>query len=166
MRSASQNSNINHFLLHLNSTKLFAIKFEQAMYEGVQEQNKEIRNDNVDKIAEQIKDLAIEMYGENAEEEHAFDIATSVHDLEKACVRKMILKENKRPDGKKIDEIRPLHAEVGLLPRTHGSALFSRGQTQVLSVVTLGTKEDEQILDGLDTEDKQKIYAPIQFPRL
>ena len=67
-------------------------KFEQAMYEGVQEQNKEIRNDNVDKIAEQIKDLAIEMYGENAEEEHAFDIATSVHDLEKACVRKMILK--------------------------------------------------------------------------
>ena len=139
-------------------------KFEQAMYEGVQEQNKEIRNDNVDKIAEQIKDLAIEMYGENAEEEHAFDIATSVHDLEKACVRKMILKENKRPDGRKIDEIRPLHAEVGLLPRTHGSALFSRGQTQVLSVVTLGTKEDEQILDGLDTETSKRYMHQYNFP--
>ena len=139
-------------------------KFEQAMYEGVQEQNKEIRNDNVDKIAEQIKDLAVEMYGENAEEEHAFDIATSVHDLEKACVRKMILKENKRPDGRKIDEIRPLHAEVGLLPRTHGSALFSRGQTQVLSVATLGTKEDEQILDGLDTETSKRYMHQYNFP--
>ena len=139
-------------------------KFEQAMYEGVQEQDKEIRNDNVDKIAEEIKNLAIEMYGEDAEEEHAFDIATSVHDLEKACVRKMILKENKRPDGRKIDEIRPLSAEVGLLPRTHGSALFSRGQTQVLSVVTLGTKEDEQILDGLDTETSKRYMHQYNFP--
>ncbi len=139
-------------------------KFEQAMYEGVQEQNKEIRNDNVDKIAEEIKNLAIEMYGEDAEEEHAFDIATSVHDLEKACVRKMILKENKRPDGRKIDEIRPLSAEVGLLPRTHGSALFSRGQTQVLSVATLGTKEDEQILDGLDTETSKRYMHQYNFP--
>ena len=139
-------------------------KFEQAMYEGVQEQNKEIRNDNVDKIAEEIKNLAIEMYGEDAEEEHAFDIATSVHDLEKACVRKMILKENKRPDGRRIDEIRPLSAEVGLLPRTHGSALFSRGQTQVLSVVTLGTKEDEQILDGLDTDTSKRYMHQYNFP--
>ena len=139
-------------------------KFEQAMYEGVQEQNKEIRNDNVDKIAEEIKNLAIEMYGEDAEDEHAFDIATSVHDLEKACVRKMILKENKRPDGRKIDEIRPLSAEVGLLPRTHGSALFSRGQTQVLSVATLGTKEDEQILDGLDTETSKRYMHQYNFP--
>ena len=139
-------------------------KFEQAMYEGVQEQNKEIRNDNVDKIAEEIKNLAIEMYGENAEEEHSFDIATAVHDLEKTCVRKMILTEHKRPDGRKIDEIRPLSAEVGLLPRTHGSALFSRGQTQVLSVVTLGTKEDEQLLDGLDTETSKRYMHQYNFP--
>ena len=139
-------------------------KFEQAMYEGVQEQNKEIRNDNVDKIAEEIKNLAIEMYGEDAEEEHSFDIATAVHDLEKACVRKMILTEHKRPDGRKIDEIRPLSAEVGLLPRTHGSALFSRGQTQVLSVVTLGTKADEQILDGLDTETSKRYIHQYNFP--
>ena len=139
-------------------------KFEQAMYEGVQEQNKEIRNDNVDKIAEEIKNLAIEMYGEDAEEEHSFDIATAVHDLEKACVRKMILTEHKRPDGRNIDEIRPLSAEVGLLPRTHGSALFSRGQTQVLSVVTLGTKEDEQLLDGLDTETSKRYMHQYNFP--
>ena len=139
-------------------------KFEKEMYEGVREQNKEIRNDNVDKIAEEIKNLAIEMYGENAEEEHAFDISTSVHDLEKACVRKMILEEHERPDGRQINEIRPLSAEVGLLPRTHGSALFSRGQTQVLSVVTLGTKNDEQILDGLDEEESKRYMHQYNFP--
>lgn len=139
-------------------------KFEQAMYEGVQEQNKEIRNDNVDKIAEEIKNLAIEMYGEDAEEEHGFDIQTAVHDLEKHCVRTMILKEHKRPDGRKLDEIRPLNAEVALLPRVHGSALFSRGQTQVLSVVTLGTKADEQILDGLDLEESKRYMHQYNFP--
>ena len=139
-------------------------KFEEAMYNGVQEQDKEIRNNNVDKIAEEIKNLAIEMYGENAEEEHSFDISTSVHDLEKACVRKMILEEHKRPDGRQIDEVRPLSAEVGLLPRTHGSALFSRGQTQVLSVVTLGTKADEQILDGLDEEESKRYMHQYNFP--
>ena len=139
-------------------------KFEQAMYTGVQEQNKEIRNDNVDKIAEDIKNLAIEMYGENAEEEHSFDISTAVHDLEKACVRKMILTEHKRPDGREINEVRPLNAEVGLLPRTHGSGLFSRGQTQVLSVVTLGTKADEQLLDGLDEEEAKRYMHQYNFP--
>ena len=82
-------------------------KFEQKMYEGVRESNKEIRNDNVDKIAEEIEALAIEMYGEDAKEEHNFDISTAVHDLEKACVRKMILTEHRRPDGRKLDEIRP-----------------------------------------------------------
>ncbi len=139
-------------------------KFEQAMYTGVQEQNKEIRNDNVDKIAEDIKNLAIEMYGENAEEEHSFDISTAVHDLEKACVRKMILTEHERPDGREINEVRPLNAEVGLLPRTHGSGLFSRGQTQVLSVVTLGTKADEQLLDGLDEEEAKRYMHQYNFP--
>ena len=152
------------FSVNTEFYKAVCDKFEQAMYEGVQEQNKEIRNDNVDKIAEEIKNLAIEMYGEDAEEEHSFDIATAVHDLEKACVRKMILTEHKRPDGRKIDEIRPLSAEVGLLPRTHGSALFSRGQTQVLSIVTLGTKEDEQLLDGLDTETSKRYMHQYNFP--
>lgn len=139
-------------------------KFEQAMYLGVQEPNKEIRNNNVDEIAEEIKKFAIEFYGETAEEEHSFDISTSVHDLEKACVRKMILEEHKRPDGRKIDEVRTLKAEVGLLPRVHGSGLFSRGQTQVLSIVTLGTKADEQILDGLDQEESKRYMHQYNFP--
>ena len=144
--------------------KVVTERLEQAMYEAVQNTDKEIRNDNVDKVAEQIKNVAIEMFGENAEEEHKFDIATAVHDLEKACVRKMILKEHKRPDGRAIDEIRPLSAEVGLLPRVHGSALFSRGQTQVMSIATLGTKADEQELDGLDSEKSKRYMHQYNFP--
>ena len=144
--------------------KVVTERLEQAMYEAVQNTDKEIRNDNVDKVAEQIKDIAIEMFGENAEEEHKFDIATAVHDLEKACVRKMILKEHKRPDGRAIDEIRSLSAEVGLLPRVHGSALFSRGQTQVMSIATLGTKADEQELDGLDSEKSKRYMHQYNFP--
>ena len=139
-------------------------KFESEMYDAVQNTDKEVRNDDVDKVAEKIKELAIEMYGEDAEEEHAFDIATSVHDLEKACVRKMILTEGKRPDGRTIDEIRPLYAEVGLLPRVHGSGLFSRGQTKVLSIATLGTKKDEQELDGLDSETSKRYMHQYNFP--
>ncbi len=139
-------------------------KFESAMSDAVRNTDKEIRNDNVDKVAEEIKNLAIEMYGEDAEEEHAFDIATAVHDLEKHCVRNMILTERKRPDGRGIDEIRPLYGEVGLLPRVHGSALFSRGQTQVLSIATLGTKADEQLLDGLDSETSKRYMHQYNFP--
>ncbi len=72
-------------------------------------------------------------------------IADTVHDLEKECVREMIFNEHKRPDGRKIDEIRPLSCEVGVLPRVHGSAIFTRGQTQAMSIVTLGMKSEEQI---------------------
>ena len=139
-------------------------KFESKMYEAVQNTDKEIRNDNVDKVAEEIKNLAIEMYGEDAETEKAFDIATAVHDLEKSCVRKMILTEHKRPDGRKIDEVRPLSAEVNLLPRVHGSGLFTRGQTQVLTVCTLGTKNDAQLLDGLDSETEKRYMHQYNFP--
>ncbi len=139
-------------------------KFETAMYEAVQNNDKEVRNDNVDKVKEQIEELAVEMYGEDAKEEKSFDIATAVHDLEKACVRKMILTEAKRPDGRTIDEVRPLSAEVNLLPRVHGSGLFSRGQTQVLTIATLGTKGDEQELDGLDTETSKRYMHQYNFP--
>ena len=139
-------------------------KYETAMSEAVQNTDKEIRNNNVDKVAEDIKNLAIEMYGEDAETERAFDIATAVHDLEKSCVRRMILEDHKRPDGRAIDEVRPLYGEVGLIPRVHGSGLFSRGQTQVLTICTLGTKKDEQELDGLDTETSKRYMHQYNFP--
>jgi polyribonucleotide nucleotidyltransferase len=76
----------------------------------------------------------------------------------------MILEEQKRPDGRKIDEIRPLSCEVGLLPRVHGSALFTRGQTQVMSVVTLGMASEEQELDGIDEETSKRYMHQYNFP--
>mgnify|MGYP000813183059 CR=1 FL=1 len=76
----------------------------------------------------------------------------------------MIYNEHKRPDGTKIDEIRPLSCEVGLLPRVHGSALFTRGQTQVLSVATLGMVSEEQSLDGIDTEESKRYMHQYNFP--
>ena len=133
-------------------------RLHDEMYEAVKETDKIKREENVETVTEKIKELAIEMWGENAEEEHAFDIATAVHDIEKECVRKIILTEKIRPDGRKIDEIRPLYAEAGLIPRVHGSGLFSRGQTQVLSIATLGTKSDSQLLDDIDLKKKKKRY--------
>ena len=144
--------------------KVVCDRLEEKMYTAVQDEDKEVRNDNVDKVSEEIKAIAIEMFGEDAETTHAFDIATAIHDLEKACVRKMILTTHKRPDGRDIDQVRPLNAEVNLIPRVHGSGLFSRGQTQVLTIATLGTKSDEQLLDGLDDQESKRYMHQYNFP--
>ena len=138
--------------------------FKDRMYQDVQATDKEARDRSIDKITEDITAYVVEKYGEGADEERKSDIADSVHDLEKACVREMILEEHKRPDGRKIDEIRPLSCEVGLLPRVHGSALFTRGQTQVMSIVTLGMKTEEQILDGIDEETEKRYMHQYNFP--
>ncbi len=138
--------------------------FKERIYQDVQSVDKTVRDANMEKITEDIKAYFIEKYGEEAAEEKKTDIADSIHDLEKACVRQMILEEHKRPDGRKIDEIRPLSCEVGLLPRVHGSAIFTRGQTQVMSVVTLGMKSEEQMLDGLDEEDAKRYMHQYNFP--
>ena len=79
-------------------------------------------------------------------------------------VRRLITEEKIRPDGRKIDEIRPLDAQVDLLPRVHGSAMFTRGQTQVISTVTLGTKNDEQIIENLTPEDNKRFMHHYNFP--
>ena len=138
--------------------------FKERMYKDVQAQDKDTRDANMDKIAEDIQNYFVEKYGEEEAENKVADIANSIHDLEKECVREMIFKERKRPDGRKIDEIRPLSCEVAPLPRVHGSAIFTRGQTQVLSVVTLGTKSEEQTLDGLDEEESKRYMHQYNFP--
>ena len=138
--------------------------FKDRMYQDVQAVDKEVRDANIEKITEDIKNYFIEKYGEEVAEEKSADIAASIHDLEKKCVREMILTEHKRPDGRKIDEIRPLSCEVGVLPRVHGSAIFTRGQTQVMSIVTLGTKSEEQELDGLDEEESKRYMHQYNFP--
>ena len=138
--------------------------FKERMYQDVQAGDKEVRDANMDKLAEDIQAYFVEKYGEEETEAKSTEIANSIHDLEKECVREMIFKEHKRPDGRRIDEIRPLSCEVGVLPRVHGSAIFTRGQTQVLSVVTLGTKSEEQELDGLDEEESKRYMHQYNFP--
>ena len=138
--------------------------FKERMYQDVQAVDKEVRDANMDKLAEDIQAYFVEKYGEEETEAKSTEIVNSIHDLEKECVREMIFKEHKRPDGRRIDEIRPLSCEVGVLPRVHGSAIFTRGQTQVLSVVTLGTKSEEQELDGLDEEESKRYMHQYNFP--
>ncbi len=138
--------------------------FKERMYQDVQAPDKETRDVNIEKITEDIQNFFVEKHGEEALEENKRNIADSIHDLEKKCVREMIFKEHKRPDGRKLDEIRPLSCEVGVLPRTHGSAIFTRGQTQVMSVVTLGMKSEEQVLDGIDAEESKRYMHQYNFP--
>ena len=92
------------------------------------------------------------------------EIAMALHDLEKSIVRHMITHEKIRPDGREVEEVRPVSCEVGLLPRTHGSGLFTRGQTQVLTVTTLGSLGDEQIIDGLGPETTKHYIHHYNFP--
>ena len=138
--------------------------FYDRMYKDVQAQDKETRDSNMEKLAEDVNAYFVEKYGEEKAEEVKTDIADSLYKLEKKAVRAMILNEHKRPDGRAIDEIRPLSCEVGILPRTHGSAVFTRGQTQVMSVATLGMTSDEQILDGLDEEETKRYIHQYNFP--
>ena len=139
-------------------------EFKSRMYKEIQTDDKEIRDKVIDKLTEDISTYFTEKYGEDGFEEKKKDIKDSIYKLEKICVREMILNEHKRPDGRGIDEIRPLSCEVGLLPRVHGSALFTRGQTQVLSVATLGMTSEEQKLDGLDEEETKKYMHHYNFP--
>ena len=139
-------------------------EYKSKMYEAVQAVDKEVRDENIDKLTEEIVEYFTNKIGEEKTEEIMSDIATSIHDLEKKCVREMIYTEHKRPDGRKIDEIRPLSCEAGLLPRVHGSGLFTRGQTQVLSIATLGMVSEEQALDGIDTEESKRYMHQYNFP--
>ena len=138
--------------------------FKEEMKEKVQEADKETRDNNIDELTKKIEEAYTEKFGEETFEEHKSDIGEAIYKLEKKCVREMIFVEHKRVDGRALDEIRPLSCEVGLLPRTHGSALFTRGQTQVLSVATLGMISEEQKLDGIDTEESRRYMHHYNFP--
>lgn len=91
-------------------------------------------------------------------------IAEAIYKIEKKIVREYILKEGKRVDGRRLDEIRPMSAAVSLLPRAHGSGLFQRGQTQVMTIVTLGSISESQMLDGVDLEEEKRYMHHYNFP--
>ncbi|WP_461200473.1 polyribonucleotide nucleotidyltransferase [Anoxybacillus sp. TBDG-1] len=114
---------------------------------------------------EQLKAEVVASYEEQeADEDTIKQVKEILYKLVKEEVRRLITEEKVRPDGRKVDEIRPLSSAVGLLPRTHGSGLFTRGQTQALSVCTLGALGDVQILDGLGIEETKRFMHHYNFP--
>lgn len=123
------------------------------MIEAIQTVDKQERLENMDKVSQETMNYFLEKYPENQK-----DIEEIIYNITKEQVRKLILEKGIRPDNRKVDEIRPISCEVGLLPRTHGSGLFTRGQTQVMTIATLGAPGDVQILDGLTEEEESKRY--------
>ncbi|MBM7644394.1 polyribonucleotide nucleotidyltransferase [Scopulibacillus daqui] len=131
------------------------------MKEAIFTKDKQAREEAI----EAVKQTVVEVFEENEEEAEKVPLVQEVlHKIVKEEVRRMIVVDQIRPDGRKINEIRPLSSSVGLLPRTHGSGLFTRGQTQALSICTLGALGDVQILDGLDIEESKRFMHHYNFP--
>jgi polyribonucleotide nucleotidyltransferase len=131
----------------------------EEMEKAVFTDEKQVREENI----RNIKDRLAEAFAEN--EDWLALIDDAVYQYEKKTVRKMILKDHKRPDGREITQIRPLAAEVDIIPRVHGSAMFTRGQTQICNVVTLAPLSEMQKIDGLDPNETSKRYIhQYNFP--
>ena len=121
--------------------------------------DKDERNAQLDKVKEKISEEFSEKY-----EDKKADIAEVIYKAQKEIVRNMLLNENRRPDGRAFDEVRPISCEVGILPRTHGTGLFTRGLTQVMTVATLGALGDVQILDGIAEQESKRYMHHYNFP--
>ncbi|MGI6113111.1 MAG: polyribonucleotide nucleotidyltransferase [Mahellales bacterium] len=130
-------------------------KIKEAIYTA----DKQEREDNLDAVKEEIIANFTEKYPDNLE-----DIEETIYNITKEIVRSQIINEGIRPDGRSPKDIRNISCEVGLFPRTHGSGLFTRGQTQVLTVATLGALGDVQILDGLGTEESKRYMHHYNMP--
>ena len=125
--------------------------------------------DAIDKIKEETVELYRSEYEDKLKEEELEELLVKVNmvvsNIEYELFRSIVVKEGIRPDGRKMDEIRKLSTDIDLLPRTHGSALFTRGETQALSVTTLGALGEHQILDGLGLEDQKRFMLHYNFPQ-
>ncbi|MCQ6280153.1 polyribonucleotide nucleotidyltransferase [Bacillus sp. EB600] len=134
---------------------------ESDMLKAIQVQEKHAREDSIKEVKSQV----IAKYEEQeATDDDLKQVKQILDKIVKGEVRRLITEEKIRPDGRKIDEIRPLSSQVGILPRTHGSGLFTRGQTQALSICTLGAMGDVQILDGLGIEEEKRFMHHYNFP--
>ncbi|MBC8588781.1 polyribonucleotide nucleotidyltransferase [Paratissierella segnis] len=120
---------------------------------------KQEREDNIAQVSNEILEKFLADYPETEK-----DIDEIIENIIRKEVRRLIIEEGIRPDNRKVDEIRPITCEVGLLPRTHGSGLFTRGQTQVLTITTLGAISDAQVIDGLGEEDSKRYMHHYNFP--
>ncbi|WP_173916466.1 polyribonucleotide nucleotidyltransferase [Halobacillus sp. Marseille-Q1614] len=133
----------------------------ESLVAAIQTEEKKAREEAIDNA----KKAVVESYEElEADEDTLKQVKSILDNIVKEEVRRLITKEKVRPDGRGIDEIRALSSRVGILPRTHGSGLFTRGQTQALSICTLGALGDVQILDGLDLEESKRFMHHYNFP--
>lgn len=135
---------------------------EARLVEAVRIEEKHARQDAIDAINDEAYTVFEEKYLETPE--LLKDVKEVLHDIVKEEVRRLITHDKVRPDGRGLSEIRPIDCDTGLLPRTHGSGLFTRGQTQALSVCTLGALGDVQILDGIDLEETKRFMHHYNFP--
>lgn len=135
---------------------LAEVKFKEIVYSILSKEERSAKN-------KELAEFAKQSLAEKYPEQEKF-IGEILHDMEKDLMRERILKEGIRLDGRNTKQVRPITIELGNLPRTHGSALFTRGETQSLTTVTLGTKNDEQTVDGLLEEYSKKFYLQYNFP--
>lgn len=131
----------------------------EKMKEAINTVEKQERLENIDKVSKDIKETFFEKYPDFEK-----DIDETIESMLKEEVRRLIIEDGIRPDNRKADEIRPITTEVGLLPRAHGSGLFTRGQTQVLTIATLGSIGDAQVIDGLGDEESKRYMHHYNFP--
>ena len=131
----------------------------QKTLDAIRTPDKLERQEKIDAVKVETLEHFAEIFPEKEK-----DIDEVLYDILKEQVRKLITEEGIRPDDRKLDEIRPISCEVGILPRVHGSGLFTRGQTRVLTIATLGALGDVQILDGLTDEESKRYMHQYNFP--
>ena len=140
--------------------------FSQAMINAIQTEEKLAREENIEKVKETALEHFEAVLEENDEKAGLLkQVSQLVDNLEKDEVRRLITEEKVRPDGRKIEEIRPLSSEIDLLPRVHGSGLFTRGQTQALTSATLAPLGEYQVIDGLGIEEGKRFIHHYNFPQ-
>jgi len=139
---------------------------KDRLIEAVRIKEKLLRYGTIDEIDEEVINLFEEReYEDEKAKRHVLkQVKDVLHDIVKDEVRRLITEEKIRPDGRRIDEIRPLNAQKDLLPRVHGSALFTRGETQVMSICTLGSMGDEQLIDNISDEETKRFMHHYNFP--
>ena len=139
-------------------------KVREIATEGMKEAVSVVEKLERQEAMDAVKEQTINSFDEETLEEFGNDIIATLDSIIKEEVRKAIVHEGRRPDARKTDEIRPIWCDHGFIPRTHGSGLFTRGQTQVMTITTLGALGDVQILDGLDEEENKRYMHHYNFP--
>ncbi|MGM0395535.1 MAG: polyribonucleotide nucleotidyltransferase [Bacillota bacterium] len=132
---------------------------KEKLAQALNTEDKAEREEKLSAVKDEILQAALEIFPEGEK-----DIKTVMDNIIKSNVRRLITEESRRPDNRKLDEIRPISSEIGLLPRVHGSGLFNRGQTQVITIATLGASGDVQIVDGIGDDESKRYMHHYNFP--